>query len=160
MDDLIRELGLGDRVVQTGWAESAEIPAFYAGASALLFPSLHEGFGLPVVEAMASGCPVVASRVYSIPEVGGSAILTFDPLDLEAMARELERAILDEPLRRRLIADGLARAERFRWAESARRTAAVYREVLDQGPGARDQGSGKNSSSEPGTQHPASNTQS
>jgi glycosyltransferase involved in cell wall biosynthesis len=130
VDDAVRETGLEGRVVQTGWTESAEIPAFYAAADALLFPSLHEGFGLPVVEAMASGCPVAASRVYSIPEVGGDAILTFEPHDTGAIARELERAILDEPLRRRLVADGLARAERFRWAESARRTAAVYREVL------------------------------
>jgi glycosyltransferase involved in cell wall biosynthesis len=130
VEDAIRTLGLEGRVIQTGWTENAEIPAFYAGASALLFPSLHEGFGLPLVEAMASGCPVAASGVYSIPEVGGDAILTFDPNDVEAMSRQLERALLDDDLRERLVSRGFDRAARFSWAESARQTARVYREVL------------------------------
>jgi glycosyltransferase involved in cell wall biosynthesis len=130
VDDAVHELGLGGRVVVTGWTESAEIPAFYAGASALLFPSLHEGFGLPVVEAMASGCPVAASGVYSIPEVGGDAILTFDPNDVGAMAAALERLLFDEHRRALLVRRGLERAARFSWRESARRTADVYRELL------------------------------
>jgi glycosyltransferase involved in cell wall biosynthesis len=130
VDDTIREHGLEEHVVQTGWTESSEIPTFYAGADLLLFPSLHEGFGLPVVEAMASGCPVVASNVFSIPEVGGDAILTVDPHDTEAIAREAERALFDAGVRATLVAAGLARAERFRWRESARQTAAVYRELL------------------------------
>lgn len=130
VDDAIREHGLEGHVVQTGWTESSEIPTFYAGADLLLFPSLHEGFGLPVVEAMASGCPVVASNVFSIPEVGADAILTVDPHDTEALAREAERALFDADLRAELVASGLARAERFRWRESARRTAAVYRDLL------------------------------
>ena len=130
VDDAVREHGLEGRVVQTGWTESAEIPAFYAGADLLLFPTLHEGFGLPVVEAMASGCPVVASRVYSVPEVGGDAILTFDPADEGEMAREAERALFDAPVRERLAAAGIDRAARFTWVEAARRTAAVYRELL------------------------------
>jgi glycosyltransferase involved in cell wall biosynthesis len=130
VDDAIRDLGLEGRVIQTGWTQSAEIPTFYAGADLLLFPSLHEGFGLPAVEAMASGCPVAASHVYSIPEVGGDAILTFDPHDVDAIAGEAERALFDARLRERLVSAGLARAARFQWAESARRTAAVYRELL------------------------------
>jgi glycosyltransferase involved in cell wall biosynthesis len=130
VDDAVRRHGLEGRVVETGWTESAEIPAFYAAADLLLFPSLHEGFGLPVVEAMASGCPVAASRVFSIPEVGGDAILTFDPHDLDEICRQAERALFERPERERLVAAGLARADRFRWSESARRTAAVYREAL------------------------------
>jgi glycosyltransferase involved in cell wall biosynthesis len=132
VDDAVREHGLEGRVVQTGWTESAEIPTFYAAADLLLFPSLHEGFGLPVVEAMASGCPVAASDLCSIPEVGGDAILTFDPHDTDAIAREAERALFDDAVRARLVEAGLARAEQFRWRESARRTAAVYRELLDE----------------------------
>ena len=123
-------LGLEGRVVQTGWTESSEIPAFYAGASALLFPTLHEGFGLPLVEAMATGVPVAASNVYSIPEVGGDAILTFDPHDVEAMSAQLERALVDDELRERLVTRGFERARRFNWTESARQTAAVYRDLL------------------------------
>lgn len=130
VDDAIRAEGLEDHVVQTGWTESAEIPTFYAGADLLLFPSLHEGFGLPVVEAMASGCPVAASNVFSIPEVGGDAIVTFDPADPDAIFRSAERALFDEPLRERLVEAGLERARRFTWRESARATAAVYRELL------------------------------
>jgi glycosyltransferase involved in cell wall biosynthesis len=130
VEDAIRELGLEARVVQTGWTESSEIPTFYAAADLLLFPSLHEGFGLPVVEAMASGCPVAASNVFSIPEVGGDAILTFDPNDEDAISREAERALFDRAVRERLVRVGLARADRFRWTESARRTAAIYRELL------------------------------
>lgn len=130
VDDAIREHGLEGRVVQTGWTESSEVPSFYAGADLLLFPTLHEGFGLPVVEAMASGVPVVASRVYSVPEVGGDAILTFDPHDLGEMVASAERALLDAPLRERLVEAGLERAKRFTWREAARRTAAVYRDLL------------------------------
>lgn len=130
IDDTVRELGLDGHVIQTGWTESSEIPSFYAGAELLLFPSLHEGFGLPVVEAMASGIPVAASRVFSIPEVGGDAILMFDPHDVDEIAREAERALFDAPLREQLVAAGFERAERFRWEESARQTASVYRDLL------------------------------
>lgn len=130
VDDAIRLHGLGGRVVETGWTESAEIPAFYAGADLLLFPTLHEGFGLPVVEAMASGCPVAASRVFSVPEVGGDAILTFDPRDEDEIVAQAERALFDAPTRERLVEAGLERAARFSWTEAARRTAAVYRELL------------------------------
>lgn len=131
VDDLVRELGLESSVVQTGWTESAEIPTFYAGADLVLFPTLHEGFGLPVVEAMASGCPVAASGVCSVPEVGGDAIVTFDPLDGAAIADAAERALLDAALRSALVARGLERARRFSWETAARQTAAVYREVLE-----------------------------
>lgn len=130
VDDAVRELGLDGRVLQTGWTDKDDLPALFAGADLLVFPSLHEGFGLPVVEAMASGCPVVASDVYSIPEVAGGAAILFDPHDVEAIARAAERALFDAPERERLVAAGFARAAVFRWSECARRTAAVYRELL------------------------------
>lgn len=131
VEDETRRLGLEGAVVQTGWTESSEIPDFYAGADLLLFPSLHEGFGLPIVEAMASGCPVVASNVYSIPEVGGDAILTFDPGDPDALRAQAERALFDTTERSRLIGSGFERARVFTWSENARQTAAIYRELLD-----------------------------
>lgn len=130
VDDEIRRLGLEDRVVKTGWTESADIPAHYAGADLVVFPSLHEGFGLPVVEGMASGVPVVASNVCSIPEVGGDAILLFDPTDVDAIVDAAERALFDPRVRRSLVDRGLRRAGSFTWAEAARRTAAVYRGLL------------------------------
>ncbi|MBK6313669.1 MAG: glycosyltransferase family 4 protein [Blastocatellia bacterium] len=128
--DEIRALGLSDHVVTTGWTESADIPALYAGADLVLFPSLHEGFGLPVVEGMASGVPVVASNVCSIPEVGGDAILTFDPSNLDDIVATAERALFDPSTRAVLVERGLERAARFTWTEAARKTAAVYRELL------------------------------
>lgn len=128
--DEIRALELEDRVVTTGWTDSADIPALYAGADLVLFPSLHEGFGLPIVEGMASGVPVVASNVCSIPEVGGDAILTFDPTDIDDIVANAERALFDETTRATLIDRGLARAAQFTWTEAARRTAAVYHDLL------------------------------
>ncbi|MBK6428819.1 MAG: glycosyltransferase family 4 protein [Blastocatellia bacterium] len=128
--DEIRALGLSDHVVTTGWTESSDIPALYAGADLVLFPSLHEGFGLPVVEGMASGVPVVASNVCSIPEVGGDAILTFDPSNLDDIVATAERALFDPSTRAVLVERGLERAARFTWTEAARKTAAVYRELL------------------------------
>lgn len=128
--DEIRALGLSDHVITTGWTESSDIPALYAGADLVLFPSLHEGFGLPVVEGMASGVPVVASNVCSIPEVGGDAILTFDPSNLDDIVASSERALFDPSTRAVLVERGLERAARFTWTEAARRTAAVYRELL------------------------------
>lgn len=130
VEDEIRKLGLTEHVVTTGWTESADIPALYAGADLVLFPSLHEGFGLPVVEGMASGVPVVASNVCSIPEVGGDAILTFDPSNLDEVAGAAERALFDTSMRSTLVERGLERAARFTWAEAARRTGTVYRELL------------------------------
>lgn len=135
--DEIRALGLSDHVVTTGWTESTDIPALYAGADLVLFPSLHEGFGLPVVEGMASGVPVVASNVCSIPEVGGDAILTFDPSNLDAIVAAAERALFEPATRAALVERGLERAASFTWAEAARKTAAVYRQLLVQEPRTR-----------------------
>lgn len=131
VEDEIRRLGLSDHVVITGWTDSADIPALYAGADLVLFPSLHEGFGLPIVEGMASGVPVVASNVCSIPEVGGDAILMFDPTDLEEMVTMAERALFDREARAVLVERGIARAKVFTWSEAARRTANVYRSLLE-----------------------------
>lgn len=132
--DEIEALGLSEHVAITGWTESADIPALYAGADLVLFPSLHEGFGLPVVEGMASGVPVAASNVCSIPEVGGDAILTFDPMNMDDIVAAAERALFDPSVRASLVERGLERAARFTWTEAARRTAAVYRELLAQKP--------------------------
>jgi glycosyltransferase involved in cell wall biosynthesis len=134
VDDVVADLGLQGRVIQTGWVRTEDVPSFYAGAEALLFPSRHEGFGLPLVEAMASGCPVVAANVYSIPEVGGDAILTEDPLDYAGFCRALERILFEPGFREALVAKGLSRAERFSWEKAARQTAQVYRDVLSTCP--------------------------
>jgi glycosyltransferase involved in cell wall biosynthesis len=121
------KLGLNGRVEFAGHVEQQELAELYRGAACLVFPSRYEGFGLPVVEAMASGTPVVATTAGSIPEVAGDAAVLVEPGDSVALAGGIERALAD---RERLVRAGLKRAQLYSWVETARRTLAVYRELL------------------------------
>jgi glycosyltransferase involved in cell wall biosynthesis len=103
------------------------LPALYRRATATIFPSLFEGFGMPLVEAMASGCPVTASARGAIAETCGSAALVFDPEDEDAIADAIVKIVVDGDMRERLRADGLARAAGFRWDDVASRHVEVYR---------------------------------
>lgn len=113
-----------------GFQPAATLVTFYRLARAFVFPSLYEGFGLPPLEAMANGTPVVTSNVSSLPEVAGDAALLVDPYDVGAIADGIRRAVTDEPLRQELIARGRIRAREFSWARAAADTLAVYRQVL------------------------------
>jgi glycosyltransferase involved in cell wall biosynthesis len=121
------ELGLGDRVDFRGHVPQDELAALYRGAACLVFPSRYEGFGLPVLEAMASGTPVVATTAGALPEVAGDAAILVEERNPVALAGGIERAIAD---RERLRAAGLERARRYSWAETARRTLELYREIV------------------------------
>ena len=123
----MQRLGLERRVDFRGHVERDELAALYRGAQLLVFPSRYEGFGLPVLEAMASGTPVVATRAGAVPEVAGDAAVLVDPGDPAALAAGMERALAE---RERLAAAGLERARMFSWAETARRTLEVYRELV------------------------------
>ncbi len=123
-------LGVAGDVRLVGWVADEELEGLYAIASAFVFPSLYEGFGLPVLEAMARGVPVATSDRGSLPEVAGDAALTFDPLAPEAIAAALRRLLTDVPLAQRLREAGRARAARFSWAETARGTLASYARTL------------------------------
>ena len=125
--DTVQRLGLEQRVELTGHVERDELAALYRGAACLVFPSRYEGFGLPIVEAMASGTPVVATRAGAVPEVAGDAAVLVEPGDIAALADGIEQAIAD---RERLTAAGLEQARRFSWAETARTTLEVYRELV------------------------------
>jgi glycosyltransferase involved in cell wall biosynthesis len=123
----IARLGLERRVRFLGHVPKEELGALYRGAACLVLPSRYEGFGLPVLEAMASGTPVVASTAGALPEVAGDAAVLVPPGDPLALADGIERALADRDRLREL---GLERSREFTWAETARRTAAVYEELL------------------------------
>ncbi len=114
-----------------GFVDSEDLPALYSGARLFAFPSFYEGFGLPVLEALSSGVPVVCSNSSSLPEVSGGAALMCDPLDVDALADNLKRALEDEQWRVTAIQLGLCHAARFSWKECSRKTAEVYRKVMD-----------------------------
>ena len=124
------ELSLGDRVVFPGYVPEDDLPHLYSEALAFVFPSLHEGFGLPPLEAMACGCPVIASRAASVPEVCGEAACYADPHSVEDIAQGMHRVIADGGFRQNLIQKGLARARLFTWEKSAREHLKVFGDVL------------------------------
>lgn len=124
-----REASRTGRIVQTGFVEDRDLPALYSGAMVFAFPSLFEGFGLPVLEAMACGAPVLVSRSSSLPEVVGDAGELLPPTDTSAWTQGLS-GLIEHPARREeLRARGMARAHGFSWDETARRTLDVYREI-------------------------------
>lgn len=124
------QLGVGDRVRLLGHVAQEALPALYQGASLFLYPTLYEGFGLPVVEAMASGAPVLTSNTSALKEIAGGHAHLVDPLDTERMARAIVRLMTDHGYREKLAAKGLARSRDFRWQLAAERTRQVYLDVL------------------------------
>jgi len=118
----IEELGIGDDVVFLGWLPFGDIPAIYSAAEVFVFPSLHEGFGLPVIEAFACGTPVVCSEVEPVTEVAGGAALLVNPMNTGEMADRMCAVLGDAGLRERLIRDGFKRAAEFSWEKTARDT--------------------------------------
>ena len=124
-DALVREihrLGLQDDVVLLGWIPFGDVPLIYQGCEAFVFPTLHEGFGLPVVEAMACGVPVICSRIEPLLEVAGDAALFVDPRDPEDIGRAIVSLLRDPSARAELIEKGYRRAREFTWDATARRT--------------------------------------
>lgn len=129
----IEELQLESEVILPGFVPDEELPLWYNCADVLVYPSLYEGFGLPVLEAMACGCPVMAARSSSLPEVVGDAGLLLTQDQPEAWAEELVRVCSNATVRAELRALGLERARQFSWTKMARETVRVYREVLSGG---------------------------
>jgi len=127
---MAQALGLGDAVVFVGVVTSAELSALYQRALGLLFPSRFEGFGLPVIEAMRAGCPVICSTACSLPEVAGDAAVMIAPDDLAGMVAAMQNVVANEMFRKNLIAAGLKQAGSFTWERAAQETAAIYRELL------------------------------
>jgi glycosyltransferase involved in cell wall biosynthesis len=126
----IDKQGLQGRVHFTGFVAEADLPALYSAATIFVYPSLYEGFGLPVLEAMACGLPVIASDQSSLPEVVGKAGLLVNPGQVEAIAAAISRLLEDEALRQALSSAGLARAAEFTWAKMAAQLVELYQQVL------------------------------
>ena len=123
-------LDLTARVRFLGPVAEADLPALYAAAAVFVFPSRYEGFGFPVLEAMACGTPVACSNVSSLPEIAGDAALHFDPDDANAIAQAIQRLLEETSLCADLQARGLAQAARFTWEHTAALTLSSYRKLL------------------------------
>ena len=125
----LQDPALRDTVTRAGFVSFDELSALYSAADVFVFPSFYEGFGLPVLEAMACGCPVVTSNASSLPEVGGDAAIYCDPADVTGLSDAIEHIVSDPDLRSRMIAAGHDRARRFTWRSCAEATLSAYREV-------------------------------
>jgi glycosyltransferase involved in cell wall biosynthesis len=130
----VRELSLQEDVRFPNWVSSEELEGLWAISQAFVFPSLYEGFGLPVLEAMARGVPVACSDASSLPEVAGDAALLFDPLDVDAIASALARLLAESSLSATLRERGLRRVRGFTWEQTAQQTLASYDRVMGGGP--------------------------
>jgi glycosyltransferase involved in cell wall biosynthesis len=127
--ETLSRLRLDGRVKMTGFMDDADLPRWYAAADLFVFPSLYEGFGLPVIEAMACGTPVLASATSSLPEVAGGAAVLFDPLRIDAIADAIVQLSGDTAQKAELARMGMARALAFTWSATAEQTIRVYREA-------------------------------
>ena len=126
----MRKAGVPESAMVTVGGDDALLGRFYAGADALVLPSLYEGFGIPLVEAMGVGCPIVTSNISSMPEVAGDAAIYVDPKDSSAIAHALMQVASSAETRSRLIANGRAQALKFSWERCAAETYAVYKNLL------------------------------
>lgn len=126
----IQQLGLAGRVEFTGFISDLALPSYYRGATALLFPSLYEGFGLPPLEAMACGTPVLTSNVTSLPEVVEDAALVVNPYHVSEISHGIERIVLEGDLRDRLIRRGIAQAKRHTWKKTIEKTESILLHCL------------------------------
>jgi glycosyltransferase involved in cell wall biosynthesis len=127
--ELASRLGVSDRVTHFSGRSDEALAAAYTHAAALVYPSLYEGFGMPLLEAMGRGCPVICSNASSLPEVGGDAAAYFDPASIDQLVAKLEAVLFDQALTNRLRAAGLARESHFSWEKCAALTLQFYREL-------------------------------
>lgn len=119
-----------DNVIVTGFVDDKDLPVLYSGAKMFCYPSLYEGFGLPVLEAMQCGCPVITSNVSSLPEVAGEAGIQVDPFKIDEISGAMEKLIENDAVRGRMRKEGLTQAKRFSWHQTARDTLKIYRGMM------------------------------
>lgn len=126
----LKQYDSNDTIILAGYIEDEDLPTLYNLATLFVYPSLYEGFGYPVLEAMACGIPVITSNRASLPEVAGDAAILVDPLDAKFLAREMERVLLDGALRKELQKKGLQRAAQFSWRQNAEETLELFKRVV------------------------------
>jgi len=126
---VVESLNLSREVIFTDFVPETDLPAYYSGAEVFVLPSLYEGFGFPVLEAMACACPVITSNTSSLPEVVGEAGIMVDPHDADNLAQAMRRVLTDSELSNNMIRKGLAQAKRFTWEKAAEQTLEVYNKV-------------------------------
>ena len=126
---VVESLGLMDEVIFTGFIPEADLPTYYSGAEAFVLPTLYEGFGFPVLEAMACACPVITSNNSSLPEVAGEAGIMLNPYDTNRLAQAMRQVLTDSKLRNNMIRKGLEQAKSFSWEKAAEQTLEVYNKV-------------------------------
>ncbi|HYW71951.1 MAG TPA: glycosyltransferase family 1 protein, partial [Pyrinomonadaceae bacterium] len=129
----ISDEGIKERLCLTGFLHDHDLGALYSSCGAFIYPSLYEGFGLPPLEAMACGAPVIAGRISALQETLADAAVLIDPLDTDSLARAIIAVLADGKQRDQLIEKGHARASQFSWDKAAEMTFAVYQEVLGRG---------------------------
>jgi glycosyltransferase involved in cell wall biosynthesis len=125
------QLSAKERIIFLDYVPTADLPSLYSMAQSLVFASLYEGFGLPVLEAMACGCPVIASNVTSIPEVGGDSVLYVDPYDVENITQAMYHLLTDANLRKNFSNQGLKRARLFTWSKTAKAVQQIFYDCLN-----------------------------
>ncbi len=127
--EVVESLNLSSDVIFTDFVPETDLPAYYSGAEVFVLPSLYEGFGFPVLEAMACGCPVITSNTSSLPEVVGEAGIMVDPHNTDSLAQAMRRVLTDSELSNNMIRKGLEQAKRFSWEKTAEQTLEVYNKV-------------------------------
>jgi len=131
LEEMVQRLNLEEKVILSGYVPDAYLKELYSKAILFVFPSLYEGFGIPILEAMVHGVPVVCSEVASLPEVAGDAALFFDPYNVRDIAEKIYGALQNLDLRQELIRKGYENVKRFSWQQTAHQTIAVYKELCN-----------------------------
>lgn len=126
----VRQSEFSSDIILPGYVDGKELQYFYNLASVFVYPSLFEGFGIPVLEAMACGCPVIISNATCLPEIAGQAALQINPEDVDGLAKTMERVLIDKVLRKQMIDDGYRQAKKFSWQKCARETLQVYQKTV------------------------------
>ncbi len=129
---VIDSLNLSNEVIFTDFVPEADLPAYYSGAGVFVLPSLYEGFGFPVLEAMACGCPVITSNNSSLPEVVDEAGIMVNPSDINRLAQVMSRVLTDDKLKDAMVRRGLEQSKRFSWEKAAEQTQEVYKKVASE----------------------------